>query len=256
MSQTAEALLDLPGAARVPAATRDLLLHVARTLPFPAVLIGGTALALRLAHRASLDIDLAIVEPRLPRADVARWIERLAHDRPVADILSPAEIDDAEDHGLDLRDRQQDYDVGGVKLTLLALYESEAERQRFRAAAGDAFGNLVLPPLDLLFFSKALALERRMASRDLFDLAWLMDRAGFDVARLVADVQSVFPHITYEWLRYRLLHWKIAATDPGFAALGVDTDVEQVRARLAEHVAAFERAVGRAFDAQAGSDAP
>ena len=32
------------------------------------VLLGGSALALRIQHRRSEDLDLACVEPRLPRA--------------------------------------------------------------------------------------------------------------------------------------------------------------------------------------------
>ncbi len=143
------------------------------------VLTGGSALALRLGHRRSDDLDLAWPGPRLPRerldvmARVAseagmRWE---AHDNPAA-------VREFADGGLDLMDYQQDYLVGaGVKVTFFA--PERATLGVLDPLPKESGTGPRLASLAELFRTKALLTARRSRTRDSFDLQVLITRCGF-----------------------------------------------------------------------------
>lgn len=81
------------------------------------LLAGGTALALRIAHRSSADLDFVFTSQRLPRRRIDKLLDEL---RPGHDVMAMANVaaeQDFLDSGLDLADYQRDYSIGRVKVT-------------------------------------------------------------------------------------------------------------------------------------------
>ena len=75
-----------------------------------AVLVGGTALALHLNHRASEDLDFAFSSTRLPASRLKSFLNNLDSE---GWLFEPNDNPAAEDEfalaGMNLRDYQQDY---------------------------------------------------------------------------------------------------------------------------------------------------
>ena len=101
------------------------------------VLVGGTALTLRLGHRISEDLDFMWPAPRLPEGRVAglqRWLDE--RDISLAANDSVAAIEEFNESGLSLLDYQRNYIAAGtVKLTLVA---PEREVRHFLVPSPDA----------------------------------------------------------------------------------------------------------------------
>ncbi len=89
------------------------------------VLVGGSALALRIGHRLSEDLDLAWTQQRLPRARLGA-LRRLASESSF-DFLpqeDEATVQGFSEAGLVLQDYQQDYLVNGLEPTILFFIAS------------------------------------------------------------------------------------------------------------------------------------
>jgi hypothetical protein len=148
------------------------------------VLIGGTALALRIGHRLSEDLDFAFKANRLPRPRLdalgkslrAQGLSLIANDPPQA-------VEDFEIAGLDLRDYQQNYLAADtVKLTFFA--PDEEVRHHLVDSKGDAPGPRIAT-LDELFAMKCLVSADRSKTRDWLDLYLLMRDHGYTAAAMV-----------------------------------------------------------------------
>lgn len=85
-------------------------------------LVGGTALALQIAHRLSEDFDFAATERRLPRKKIEGILDHLSRQgvsiTPVENLELEQEL---EDSGLDPLDAQQDFLADNVKLTFFVV---------------------------------------------------------------------------------------------------------------------------------------
>ena len=140
------------------------------------VLIGGSALALRIGHRLSEDLDLAWVEPRLPRArlDALRRTAEaggfeLERQEDEAAVVEFAEA------GLDLLNYQQNYLVNrGVKVSFFA-----PERPLARVLTGAPESKVRVATLAELFKAKSLVSAQRSKTRDWLDLYLLLKEHGF-----------------------------------------------------------------------------
>ncbi len=150
------------------------------------VLVGGSALALRLQHRVSEDLDFAWPGVRLPRLRLDALL-RLAGERGLQAQRrdDPGALDEFEIAGMDLHDYQQGFLVnGGVKLSFFAADEGLA-----RMLAGAEKASCArLATLDELFASKALVTAQRSKTRDWFDLYILMTQHG----KTLEDMKEVF----------------------------------------------------------------
>jgi hypothetical protein len=156
------------------------------------VLIGGTALALRIHHRRSEDLDFAFPEDRLPRTRLEA-LRRLAAEagfefREEQDEIAGQEFEEA---GLDLRDFQQNHLVNrSVKVSFFA-----ADHPLRKVLTMPSEGRARVATLPELFKSKALVSASRSKTRDWLDLYLLLREHGFSIrdfqqAFYQADVES------------------------------------------------------------------
>ncbi len=164
------------------------------------LLIGGTAMALHIAHRLSNDLDFVFCEPhgRLPTAKIDGLVLQLRSLGAKVDLVtnSAQESTFRINTGERLSDYARDYVVDGVKLTFFAVSPHRSKRFAFWQNAarslhsGCAFAVL---SLDALKQAKTLVLQDRVRSRDLFDLMVLVRdhgytaRALFDTVARMAD---------------------------------------------------------------------
>lgn len=154
------------------------------------VLIGGTALTLRIGHRVSDDLDFAYATgEHLPRSRLD-LLPRSLLDRGVALVLnqSPVAEDEYLDAGLELADYQQDFVANGTVKVSFMSPDPPAQL----VIAGDAALPLRVATLDEIFALKSLVCAERSKTRDWFDLYVLMTEHGFSIV----DFHDVF-------LRYR-----------------------------------------------------
>lgn len=141
------------------------------------VLIGGSALSMRINHRLSEDLDFAFLDNKLP----TKRIEQLCKDAGLAGFhLQPdddeAAISEFADGGLELHDYQQNY-VAEERLRLSFFTADPALiRAIGRTEAGSGPRLAELPEL---FKSKCLVCAKRSKTRDWFDLYVLIRDHGF-----------------------------------------------------------------------------
>lgn len=214
-------------------------------------LIGGTALALRYGHRVSEDIDLAWHSGRLPRRRIDTLLRDLATGHEVRDAMSRVDREEYEDSGLELDDHQQDWSVAGVKLTFFA---PEAEEAALIAGTRpEMLDRLVVAGDDLLFALKSRLLYKRVASRDLFDIWYLVDRRGRRLDDVLAQLMKANPHVGPEALLSRLTPTRFPSTDPGFETTleGAPSTREDLLERMGDLVATHQRNVARNIALQA-----
>lgn len=144
------------------------------------VLIGGTALALRIAHRRSEDLDFIYPAARLPRRHLDAVVRLAAgagfeFSRDADEVA----VQQFAETGLDLLDYQQNFVVNqAVKVSffaperpLLAILETKRQRKP-RVAT-----------LNELFKSKCLVSAVRSKTRDWVDLYLLMRDHGFSIVQ-------------------------------------------------------------------------
>ena len=140
-------------------------------------LIGGTALALHIAHRVSEDLDLVWPEVRLPTGRMKLAVRQVelaglscqSHDNPAA-------LAESLDTGLDLHDYQQDYLVGDVKVS---FFVADPGLGRVLSRERDEVPRIA--SLHEIFASKCLVTAKRSRVRDWFDLYVLVREHGFSL---------------------------------------------------------------------------
>lgn len=140
------------------------------------VLVGGSALSLRIGHRISEDLDLAWLNHQLPR----HRLEALVANARQAGLEFANNDDEAAvaefvHGGLELRDYQQDFLVNGnVKVSFFVPDQAQLRVLRPGLPAG-----VRVAEVPELFQSKSLLSARRSKSRDWFDLYVLLQSHGF-----------------------------------------------------------------------------
>lgn len=182
------------------------------------VLVGGTALSLRIGHRQSEDLDLAWPEVRLPVRRITLALDELAragfacerHDDPaaVAEFL---------DTGLELHDYQQDYLVSGVRVS---FFTADAALQRVLSAESEPLPRVATLPE--IFASKCLVTARRSRVRDWFDLYVLLREHGFSLRDYVGVFEAVGERRGWEAGLARLCSGHPDRADEGFKTLAQD----------------------------------
>lgn len=177
------------------------------------VLAGGTALALRIGHRRSADLDFVFALQRLPRRRVTALLAALRESHSVEPMADVAAEQDFIDSGLDLADYQQDYSIDGVKLSLFVAEPAELGAA-IKATEGVAgLKRIAVADIDSLFLMKAVALSSRTTMRDLFDVYTLIERQGIP-ARSLFDAVERFGYSS-DVLKTRLLNASRRKDDPG-----------------------------------------
>jgi predicted nucleotidyltransferase component of viral defense system len=161
------------------------------------LLIGGTALALHIAHRMSNDLDFIFTQAhgKLPTQRIDLLISHLRTQGRRADLItdSSAESTFRINTGEQLSDYARDYAIDGVKVTFFAASPNRHPK-RFTfwnnatrsLKANCAFSVL---SLDGLKVAKTLVLQDRVRSRDLFDLMILMRDHDYTIDSLFDNVK-------------------------------------------------------------------
>lgn len=182
------------------------------------VLVGGTALTLRIGHRVSEDLDFAFVGgSRLPQ----RRIETLARETGAGGIAmtlnqSPVAIEEFQDAGLDLADYQMNY---------VALRTVKVTFVRLDALANKVFGDerpdepLRVATIEEIFDTKCLVCADRSKTRDWFDLWVLMTQHGFTMDDFYRVFQKYDATNQYDIASMRLRSGRPDPADEGYESL-------------------------------------
>lgn len=196
-------------------------------------LIGGTALALQLGHRISLDFDFAQFGDTLPSFAIDRLISRLKREEHQAQMItSSAQISQFKiNHGLNLLDRARDYVIDGVKVTFFVHGKNSSQEEFYRSTkkvreAGMCFDILGIEGLKA---AKTLVLADRVRSRDLYDLYVLMHDHGYTLSKLFSTVKELGTVDDPEYYK-AIMRGEIPLDkdDEGLEAVEPDTNYEQI----------------------------
>lgn len=158
-------------------------------------LIDGTALALQIEHRVSLDFDFAIFGGTLPGASIDQLMARLKREGHHAQMItSPSDITRFKiNSAMNLLDYARDYVVDGVKLTFFVHGKTEQQQAFYQSTPkqrepGMSFDLLGIEGLKV---AKTLVLADRIRSRDLYDLYILMRDHGYKPDQLVSVAREL-----------------------------------------------------------------
>ena len=141
------------------------------------------------------------------------------------------------DSGLELADYQRDYSMDGVKVTFFTPDPAKLG-QALRGEAGvQGLKRIRVADLDSLFLMKAVTLNSRITTRDLFDVYTLVYAHGYRSADIFRYAQQF--DFSPDTLKSRLRHARRRADDPGIEIPnGVPPTFEQLQAFF---VAAIDR---------------
>jgi hypothetical protein len=142
------------------------------------VLVGGSALAIRIAHRRSEDLDLAYPQNQLPRVRLEAFL-RVASEGGLNFVRNddPAALDEFIQGGLELHDFQQNFLVNGeVKVTFFS-----PDNALGKVMAAPPEPTVRVASLGELFRAKCLVSALRSKTRDWIDLYVLMREHGFTI---------------------------------------------------------------------------
>jgi hypothetical protein len=215
-------------------------------------LIGGTALALQIRHRVSLDFDFAAFTETLPSGRIERLIARLksqGHTAPL--ITSPDAISRFKiNSGRRLLDYARDYVIDGVKVTFFAHGKNKPQRAFYSATPklqepGMHFDLLGLEGLKV---AKTLVLADRVRSRDLYDLMILIRNHGYSIAQMMETVRTLGtiddPEVYKAILRGEI---PLDEADEGLQPVDVGSSLDILYAYFNEAIADYEIETARQF---------
>lgn len=213
------------------------------------VLVGGTALTMRIGHRVSEDLDFAYLGPRLPRARLD-MLKRVMGEQGLALTPNPDAFAEQDflDAGLDLADYQRDFLANDtVKVSFVRFAPPANEMLK-----GQESEPLRVATLDEIFATKCLACADRSKQRDWFDLFILLTGHGYtfdDVHRIF--IQAKRPG-NFGIAADRLRLCRPGLADEGYEALLPDApSLDELRAFFNRELDRFEvRLAAAAFKAQ------
>lgn len=178
------------------------------------VLAGGSALALRIGHRVSQDLDFLLLRPTLNRKALDVLISELRNGHAVRKMVHAKDQADFEQAGLDLDDYQQDWFIDGSKLSFFVLNDPVDPEEIIPAPIAQDSGYIRIASLDSLFLLKSLTLAHRTTGRDLYDMYVLISKHGYTLDDMFRAVEL---HGQYaDTVALRLTHAKKRLDDPGF----------------------------------------
>lgn len=211
------------------------------------LLVGGTALALRLRHRFSEDLDF-VTTGKLNGPAINRLLGQLNdHGHKVTRIVDPMAHLEFDIEGADVSEYSQDWRVDGVKLSFLskrvqpgaAQHELETRLQP-ADIAGLETGHIRVASEACIFALKAQLLSERLTSRDLFDLKTLIATGRYGVADLLSEAKALGGNA--DLVKERLIHGRLRTDDPPVnTPSGERCDVEALRAWFSEQINSYER---------------
>ena len=180
------------------------------------VLIGGSALALRIGHRLSEDLDLAFCEGRLPRARLEALV-RIAREGGLDFIPQDDEatLQEFLESGLDVRDYQQDFLANGK--VRVSFFAPDAPLAKVLQRPPEP--KVRIATLTELFHAKSLVSAIRSKTRDWIDLYLLLREHGFSLRDYRAAFQEAGISSQFETGLNRLCSGIPQKDDEGYAHL-------------------------------------
>lgn len=176
-------------------------------------LVGGTALALRIAHRTSEDLDLFSKEERIsPQTsdEIQKFLKNLKNEYGyIASVRGGDQ-------------KQVDYWIDGVKVSFCA------RGLDFLDEDCGAIGNFKIASINTLIAMKGKAIQaQRTKSRDFFDVATLIHHGIVDFPRVWEIMVSKYPDAPFaeSMLVKRLLETPLDDDDEGFSSLETFNDL-------------------------------
>jgi len=206
------------------------------------VLVGGTALSIQIGHRLSEDLDFCLFAESMVSDALDATVRDLAKHHQIVLMTPGSKITQAKINGIDLLQQSRDYLMDGVKVTFFA--RNDVAYQYFSGLDKVEAKGVVFPIMAArsIFAMKAWLLQKRIKSRDLFDLMQLVEsgfvpfHSIFDEARL-ADV-AIYSE---EMIKNALMGViPTAADDEGFASIGLEVTLDQIYQFFKEQVDQYE----------------
>lgn len=197
-------------------------------------LIGGTALALQIGHRVSLDLDFASFEQGIATGKIDTLISGLKslQDFSVQEIVDPEKESRFRiNYGDSLRNYARDYVINNVKLTFFAHGKNKAQRDFYSGAAKIQKNDMTFNVLAIegLKASKTLVLADRVKSRDLYDLMVLIKDHAYTLDALFATVKQMGHLDDPEYYRAVLTGTiPLDKNDEGLKSVGIEYGIENM----------------------------
>jgi hypothetical protein len=192
------------------------------------VLVGGSALALRIHHRRSEDLDLAFGDTHLPRTRLEA-LQRIAEQTAVDFQRSDDEaaLQEFALAGLELHDYQQNFIVdGSVRVSFFVPDAALAKVLKVSQESG-----VRVAALEELFKSKCLVSALRSKTRDWLDLYVLMRGHGFSIGDFLAAFREAGIEAQCDSALSRLCSGVPQRDDEGYAHLLADPpSLEEMKA--------------------------
>lgn len=158
---------------------------------------------------------------------------------PVANVAAEQDFLDS---GLELADYQRDYAIDGVKVTFFTPDPARLGQELRGEAGFQGLQRIRVADLDSLFLMKAVKLNSRVTTRDLFDVYTLVREHGYREAEIFRYAQEF--DFSPDTLKNRLRHSRRRADDPGIEIPdGVSPTFEQLRAFFVESINRMEQEV-------------
>lgn len=180
------------------------------------VLIGGTALTLRIGHRTSEDLDFAYLGAVLPRLRLNLLRQTIKKEGGFFELNQDIAAEhDFLNAGLDLNDHQQNYlATGNVKVSFVRL-----DAEITALLSGNELQPLRVATLDEIFKTKALVCADRSKSRDWFDLYILLTQHGYTIQDMYLVFEQSGRKYNFDTAAMRLRACRLSPTDEGYVQL-------------------------------------
>ena len=210
------------------------------------VLVGGTALSLQIGHRLSEDLDFCLFQDKLDSPTLDYLIHQISKDHSVRLMTPASEITKAKINGIDLLAHSRDYLIDGVKVTFFArndvpyAYFSQLETIRHNSFT------FSLMTSSAIFKMKAWLIQKRVKSRDLFDLMQLLILNSAKIESLFNAARDAEVAIySEEFLKDALTGLvPVDIDDEGFNSIGLKISLDEVYAFFRQAIDEYE--IGRA----------
>jgi predicted nucleotidyltransferase component of viral defense system len=214
------------------------------------LLIGGTALALHIAHRVSNDLDFLFTQAngKLPTQRIDQLVAHLRAQGRQTELItdSSAELIFRVNTGEHLSDYARDYAIDNVKVTFFAA-NAHRQPKRFafwENAPRDLEANCTFSVLSLdgLKIAKTLVLQDRVRSRDLFDLMILIRDYGYTIDAMFDNVRRLSDGAADGEIERLILRGLIPIDrrDEGLKAVNVSVSLAQLYAFFDERLREYE----------------
>ncbi len=210
------------------------------------VLLGGTALSLQIGHRLSEDLDFCLFEDKLDGVALDALIQQISKDHQVMLMTPASKITQAKINGTDLLAHSRDYLVDGTKVTFFARHDVPyAHFSQLETISSDNITFRVMAS-NAIFKMKAWLIQKRVKSRDLFDLMQLLILKGDTVESLFNAARDAEVAIySEEFLKDALTGLvRLDADDEGFESIGLKISLEEIYAFFRRAIDDYE--IGRA----------